>query len=1030
MVEKILGNARTILLFVALIVVAGLSAFSQLPRTEDPYFPARFAFVQTQFPGADAELIESLLTEPLERALRTKKVVKNIESNSSFGFSTIVIELEHYLHRDELDDAWSEILDEVDLFSVRLPEGASKPFLEKERFPGYTMVYGLTLENAGDSDIDNDVVLLSRIAQDVESELLSVPGTVYVDTVGDPGEEVLVELDMAKVITSGLSIAEISRRIAAADTKVSAGSITGGKHRFAIEVSGSFKDLERLRKIPLLTSSEGALLLGDVATVKRTPVSPAPVYALISGERGLAVGARMNADLRSDRWSKNVKDRMQEYQQSLPSNVSLQLIFNQDDYTSDRLLNLVINVLIGFSLIFLVLLCTLGWRSALIVAASLPLTILFALSAMNILGRSIDQMSVTGLIIALGIMVDNAIVMADTVARYRGLGLSRIEAQIKSVKRLWMPLLGSTLTTVFAFMPMAVQQGPTGEFISGLGVSVIFSLIGSFIVSQIFVAGMAARFLSAKKGKVNWFASGVRLPFLGSFLRRAIDSAIRHPVIAVLLLITPSVAGIYGASTLPTEFFPPSDRDMINIEVYMPVSNNAASTKSLIEQVDSELAGDEEIESLHWFIGSNAPKVYYNLLYSADGAQHYAQAMVRMTDFKVANRKVSELQRLLDAKFPEAQFVIRRFQQGPPFAPIEVRVFGDDIDTLSMLGEKIKARLLSLPGVINGQTSISQGEPKALLAADEGILQSIGLTMSDTASQTLAATDGLVQAQLLEDTQSVPIKVRANYYKEDTGVLLTDIPLQGRLEGDDGLFSTPLSSLADVVYIPVRNTIARRNGKRMNNITAYLEDGVLPSEVLKVFRESLLSDPIEFPQGYEIGYGGEAEQSDEAIGGLFATFGLIAVLMVTSIVMAFNSFRLTALILFVGFLSAGLGMLSLWVSQFPFGFTTILGIMAMIGLAINAAIVILAECRSNAQACRGEREAIVHSVMHCSRHITSTTITTIMGFLPLLLAGGGFWPPFAIVVAGGTLLTTILSLLLVPVIFSQLARRRTFTVVH
>ena len=1025
MIEKILCNARTIVLFTALIVVAGLSSLNQLPRTEDPELATRFASVSTQYPGADAERVESQLTEPLERALRTRKVVKNIDSNTSFGFSSIVIELQSYLKPDELGDAWSEIQDEIDLFDTRLPAGASSSVLEKERFPGFTLVFGLTLDAM---DSEENLVLLSRIAKDLESQLLSVPGTVFVDTVGDAGEEILVELDMTKVITSGLTVEEIGRRIADSDTKLSAGSISGGQHRFALEVDESFEDLERLRRIPVILDQSGVLLLGDVATVKRMPVTPLPAYALISGERGLAVGARMNASLRSDLWSARLLEHVDEYKQTLPSNVNLDLIFNQDDYTSDRLNTLAANVFIGFSLILLVLLVSLGWRSALIVASSLPLTMLFSMAAMRFFDGSINQMSVTGLIIALGIMVDNAIVMADTVARYRCSGLSPIEAQIKSVKRLWIPLMGSTLTTVFAFLPLVLQPGSVGEFVSGLGIAVIFSLVGSFFISQIFVAGLAARFLKVNEGNTRWFVTGLRIKWLARTLRRTVLLAMRRPRLAIVLLVTPSLIGMYGIGKVPTEFFPPSDRDMINIEVFMPVSNNIASTSAVVDRVNKLLSEDKEVDSLHWFVGSNAPKVYYNLIYGADGAQHYAQAIIRMTDLRVANRKVSELQQVFDQRFPEAQFIVRRFQQGPLFAPIEVRVFGDDIDTLAGLGEQMKARLLSLSGVTHSQTSISQGEPKALISADEIILQSIGLTMRDATSQTLAVTDGIVQAQLQEDTETLPIRVRASYYKDDTGILIPDTPIQGRLQEDGELYSTPLSALASVNYVPVRNAITRRNGQRMNNVTAFLEDGVLPSQVLEVFKRSLQEDPIDIPQGYSIGYGGEAEERDNAVGSLLATVGIIIVLIVTSIVMAFNSFRLTALILFVGSLSAGLGMISLIISGYPFGFTTILGVMAMIGLAINAAIVILAECRSNAQACSGDVDAVAHSVLHCSRHITSTTITTIVGFLPLLIAGGGFWPPFAIVVAGGTLLTTVLSLLLVPVLFALFARRRAFRV--
>ena len=1035
MLNTLISNIRATILFCALIVVAGLSALQVLPRTEDPEMAARFAEIITVFPGADAERVESLVSEPLERAVRTLAKVKELDSHSSSGISTIVIELEHWLDVDELEDAWSDIQEEVELVTASLPQGVQTPIIEKDRFPALTLVFGITLEGVERGVEEKNLALLSRYALDLESQLLKVSGTEYVDTYGDPGEEIQIVLDMARVISSGLTVAEISERIRLADTTVSAGSLSGSGLRMSIEIAGRFEDLERLRRIPLNASENGVLMLGDLADISRVPSTPPTSFALLDGMRGVAVGARMNPDKRSDLWRAETMRRVDSYVAKLPSNVRVDVIFDQDRYTSERLGSLVTNVLIGFSLIAAVLFFSLGWRSALIVGTSLPLTILFALAAMNILDRSIHQMSVTGLIIALGIMVDNAIVMADTVARFKASGFGRVDAQLKAVKKLWIPLMGSTLTTVFAFLPMVIQEGPTGEFVADIGYAVIFSLIGSFLISQIVVSSLAARFLTMRNNDSggHWVDTGLRMEVMGDLLRRSILLALRKPLVATLLVVLLPISGYVAIGQVPGEFFPASDRDMINLEVYLPQSANAEATRALVNRVSDSLANDGEIESLHWFIGSSAPKVYYNLLVNADGAQNYAQAMIKMPHFKVANRKVSELQEKFDAEFPEAQFVVRRFQQGPPFAPVEVRLFGDNIEQLAVLGEEVKRHLLDLDSVTQAQTSISSGQPKALVAADEAVLQVIGLGLADAAIQTQSATDGLIQAELTEDTQSLPIRVRAGGYKVDDGRLLADFPLQGVHDQDAngleaGLIGTPLSALAEVEFIPVRGSISRRNGERLNSVTAFLKDGELPSETLAEFKRSLAESGFEMPNGYRLEYGGESESSDDALGGLMRTLGLILVLMVISIMAAFNSFRLTTAIFFVAFLSAGMGLLALSLSGFPFGFTSILGVMAMIGLAINAAIVIIAECRSNAEAVTGSHEAVAQSVMHCSRHICSTTITTIMGFMPLLIAGGGFWPPFAIVVAGGTLLTTLLSLILVPVIFSWLATRSPFVV--
>lgn len=1015
----LISNPRILVLFAALIIVSGLSALHSLPRTEDPRLTPRFALVITPFPGASAERVETLVSEKLENQLRTMPEIWHVESVSAQGLSLITVVLQDEVSSDNVSQIWAEVRDELEEVVPQLPNEALAPSLDTDRGDAFTLIFGLQIQ----ADKFDDIAMLGRYAEELESVVRGVSGTDYVLTVGMPDEEIVVDVDYDKALSLGLSIGDISARIASSDSKVSAGELVNQHYRMGLEIKGGFDSEERIRRIPLAGEEQGAVSVGDIATVNHQAKSPADSIAWINGQRGVAVAIRMQADQRSDLWRSRLLERVAAYQASLPDTVSVDVLFDQQSYTSERLSVLVGNVLLGFVLISIVLWLALGWRSALMVSTALPLTILFALGCMKFFALPIHQMSVTGLIVALGIMVDNAIVMVDTVARYRRQGAAGFQAAAMAVKHLWVPLLGSTLTTILTFMPIVLLPGNSGEFVSGIALTVIFSLIGSYLISHILVAGLAGRFLTDTQSD-HWYNTGIQFRRASAYFGKLVLWSTMHPIKVILLVACLPLLGVWMADRIPEQFFPPSDRDMINFEVYLPLSTSITETERVTGLIDAEVAKFEGIKSRHWFIGSNAPSFYYNLMQRRDNAQFYSQAMLTMNDFAVANDLVPVMQKQLDIQFPDAQIIVRRLEQGPPFnAPVEIRVYGPKLELLAGIGEEIKRRLLANKNVTHARSTLSDAIPKVWLQLDETLLLSVGLSLKDAAKQSQNAIDGVVQSSVLEETESLPVRVRAQGFKTNDIETMRHFSFLGKAENHDVTFGTPISSLGKLQVEPIRNAITRRDGSRINTIEAYLRDGVLPAQVLADVQYQLELEPLALPPGYRIEVGGESEKRSEAIGKLLGSFGLIGMLLIVAIVMSFDSFRLSAIIIMVAVQAAALGVLALALSGYPFGFTAIIGLMALIGLAINAAIVIIAELKTNALALTGDQPAIVESVLSCSRHIVSTTVTTCMGFLPLLLGGGGFWPPFAIIIAGGTLLTTVLSFLFVPAVFQLIATR-------
>ncbi|ACA85855.1 efflux RND transporter permease subunit [Shewanella woodyi] len=1005
MIKAFVENGRLASLFIALLIVAGFGAISSLPRMEDPDITNRFSSVITHYPGASAERVEALVTEVLENQLRRLEEIKLVQSTSRPGISVIQLEL-----KDEVidtDPVWSRARDLVADAKSLLPSAALSPTLDDQIGYASTAILGLVWQGGGEVRTD----MLNRYAKELQSRLRLVSGTDFVTLYGAPTEEILVELDGNKANQLKLTPAAIAQILENADTKVSAGEINNNNFRALIEVSGELDSVTRVRQVPLKVDELGQIIrLGDIAAIKRQAKTPANSIALIEQEQGVMVSARMLNNTRVDLWLERVRASVDELQTSIPANIEIQWLFDQEGYTTERLGGLVGSLLLGFIIILVVLMLTLGLRNALIVSLSLPLTALFTLACMKYIGLPIHQMSVTGLVVALGIMVDNAIVIVDAIAQRRQQGLSRLEAVSKTLHHLWLPLAGSTITTMLAFAPIVLMPGAAGEFVGGIAISVMFALVGSYVISHTLIAGLAGRF-GVSGSEQQWYQRGISLPFVSQLFHTTLIIALKRPIISALLIGIIPVLGFIAAGKMTEQFFPPSDRDMFQIEVYLPPHASVNSTRAYIEKMDSHLRTTDGITRIDWVVGGNTPSFYYNLLQRQQGASNYAQAMVKVTDFATANALIPKLQQNLDSSFPAAQVLVRKLEQGPPFnAPVELRVFGPNLDQLRVIGDEVRRVLSNTPDVIHTRATLSAGAPKVWFQINEDASLMSGLNLTDIAKQIQMATTGINGGSLLEQTESLPIRVRLQDSTREQQTKLSEINLVS--PSGTGI---PLSALASDKIEVSRGAIPRRDGQRVNTIEAYIVSGVLPQQVLDDAKVRI--DAISLPAGYRIEVGGESAKRNEAVGNLLSNVVLVVTLLLATVVLSFNSFRLTAIILFSALQSAGLGLLAVYLFGYPFGFTVIIGLLGLMGLAINAAIVILAELEDQDDARGGNISNVVSAVSSCGRHIGSTTITTIGGFLPLIIAGGGFWPPFAIAIAGGTLLTTLLSLVWVPTMY-------------
>jgi multidrug efflux pump subunit AcrB len=617
-------NRRLLALTVLLALVAGFSAWMTLPRREDPELTDRNAIVFTRYPGASAERVEALVTEKIEDELREIEEIRKLESSSRTGISVVAIELSDDITKTA--EVWSRIRDKLDEAERRLPEGAETPELEEFTIDAYTVIGTLSWNLPGEPNH----AVLRRLAEELEDVLRAVPGTKETDLFGEIPEEIRVEIDAEQLALRGLAASDVARAIRRSDAKVPAGQIRTERIEVPLEVRGELKQLDELRRVPVrYGAGDEVVRLEDVADIRKTIQDPPREMAIAFGRTAVAVAARMESTDRVDRWAAAVREKVSDWKTALPEGIQLDLVFDQSGYTETRLAGLLGNLGLGAALVILVLLVTMGWRSALLVGAALPLSSLMVLTGMMLLGIPLHQMSITGLIIALGLLIDNAIVMVDEVRHRLAAGVETAHAVAGAVRAMAVPLLSSTITTTLAFLPLLLGGGPTSEFVGPMSLSVILAIASSFFLALTVIPALAGMLVREGEGR-RWWQAGLAPASAGRVYRRTLDFLLARPVVPILLALLLPVAGFGLASTLDQQFFPPSERDQFPLELRMPALSSIEQTRAQALAARELLLEHPRVTEVHWFLGSSAPKIYYNMIEGEDGSSEYAQAIVQL----------------------------------------------------------------------------------------------------------------------------------------------------------------------------------------------------------------------------------------------------------------------------------------------------------------------------------------------------------------------------------------------------------------
>ena len=1003
---------RLLLLGFVVVLVAGLSALATAGRQEDPTITNLFAMIRTPYPGAQARDVEELLTIPIEERLRRISEIETIESTSSADLSVVVVELSADIAADRIEDVWAEIRDDLEDARPTYPTGAGPSEIDTDFTGTFSAIVAVSAVREGIPP-----AIAGRYARGLALRLQEVPGTRDVRLFGQREEEVRVEIAPAELAGLGMTVAEVARAIAASDGRTGAGRVVTGSVNAQLGAEGEVGTMQDLRDLDIPAADGRTLKLGSVAEIARGVRTPARTLALHDGGEAVLVAVRLEDGRRIDRWMETIRSEIDAHRRAAPEGLRIELVFDQGTYTAERLAAVGWNLALGLVLVVLVLLASMGLRAALVVGSTIPLVGLATIASLDWVGIPLHQMSITGLIVALGLVVDANIVMVDEVMRRRADGQAAAAAVAGAVRRLAAPLTASMLTTAFAFMPMLLLPGAPGDFISTIAVAVILMLFWSFLIALVLTAGLAGRALRDRPAEAP-------PPRDGGAFAALLGSALARPRLALPVVLSPALLGFALASTLPAQFFPGVDRDQFQVEIHMAPGTPIARTEAAARAVGAELLSHPEVRGVTWTVGRGVPVFYYNVISQEGSTPHYAQAMVLTRSPEATLEVLRKVQDTLGRDRPGAQVVVRRLVQGPPVtAPVEVRLYGQDVDALRRTGEAIRATMIDVPGVVGTRATLSGGAPTIELRIDDARAASVGLERGEVARQIADAIDGRIGGTIQEGEEQVPIRVAVGPGARSSIGAISDLslfPPGPRAGPPSAVAGVPLSAVATLDLVPGGDALGRRNGDRINVVQAFTAAEVLPQEVEAEMHRRLAAAGFAPPPGITVQAGGDSDARDETMRDLQASFALIVVLAVTTVILTFGSFRLAAISGLVCVLSVGSSLLSLALLGQPMGIMASVGIIGAVGVSINAAIIVITALQADEHACGRNPGAIVRVTARSLRHIASTTITTSAGFLPLIAGGGGFWPPFAIAMSGGVLLSAFVSLFVTPILFALL----------
>jgi multidrug efflux pump subunit AcrB len=991
----------TLVAFLCLVVM-GIFAFLNVPREEDPYFKISAFYISVILPGADPVDLERLVGKPIEDRLTELDDVKEIETTIRDSVSVLAIEFEAYTDPDKKYD---EVVREINALRPTLPADIER--IEIRKFsPALVNIvqFALVSETASYRELED-------LARALKDRLKTVDGVRTAESWAFPPRELRVEIDAGRMATLGITPGQLLDALRSENSDTPAGTLDIGPRNFTLKTSGSYESLDQVRDT-VVTSDKGIVTrIRDVARVFWAD-QPWSYVGRFNGRRAVFVSANQKDGYNIQDVRARIADAVAEFRLQVPGRIQLEWGFDQSHNVSTRLNRLFTDLLIAIALVSITLL-PLGLRAAGIVMISIPLSLSFGLACLYFLGFSLNQLSIAGFVLALGLLVDDSIVVVENISRHLRMGYRRSEAALRGTQQILRAILGCTAALLFAFLPLMVLPATAGKFIRVLPLTVVTTIAGSLLIALLIIPFIASRVLQPGDHPDGSPALRRLMGLIERWYRPALEFCLARPrgtaIVAIggSLLVSAALLPVVGSS-----LFPKADTPAFLVSIETPDGSSLAATDHALRFVESRLAAMPEVKSRFANLGHGNPQVFYNHIPRQDAA-NYAEIFVQLKSYDTRRtpERLDQLRNEL-AEYPNARIFVDEFINGPPItAPIAVRILGPDLATLEELSRTVEGLLAQVPGTRDIDNPLRVARTNLRLKVDSQKANLLGVSTGEFDRAIRLSVAGLKAGSYKEtDGEQYDIVVRTPVGpRADLGALG-----EVRIPSLSGA-ALPLSQLAQLEFEKAPTRIQRYQRERSVTVNADVDTGLNTAKLTAQVVRAL--DDMDWPRGYRYVLGGEAQSGSESFSGvgtaaIVALFGIFAVLVIE-----FGSFRSTLIVLTV--VPVGLlgGFLALFATGNSVSFTASIGFIALIGIEIKNSILLVDFTNQLRTQGVPLDEAIEKAGETRFVPILLTSATAIGGLLPLALQNIGLYSPMAWVIIGGLLSSTFLARLVTPVMY-------------
>lgn len=999
-------NNRTTAIALLLVVLAGFGSYLNLPRAEDPGFIIRTAQIVTVFPGASPERVENLVTDPLEKAIKEMPELDFMTSQSKTGVSIIFVNVR--ASYKQMRPIWDSLRRKVAAVSPTLPDGVFPPEVNDE----FGDVFGTMITITGEG---YDYRELKDVADDVRDQLLRLSQVGKVEIVGAQDERVFVEYDNSRLSKSGLTPFQLGQILTSRNIIIPGGSITTGDERIVLEPSGNFESIDELKRTVINVPGQGVIFLEDLADIRRGYVDPPANMARANGDPALLLAISLRDGGNITTLGDETKGLVRELEAVYPIGVEFDFAAFQAEIVNEKVDGFVESLLQSIGIVMLVMLLTLGPRTGLLVSALIPTTMLVSILLMSAFDIGLDQISIASLIIALGMLVDNAIVMSESIMVMMERGKTAAEAAIASAKELRIPLLVASLTTSASFLPIFLAKSTVGEYTASIFKVVTIALLSSWVLALTMTPLLCVLFLKVKQGTKSDDDEGSAMYRV---YHRILMLGLRHRLAAIAVTIIVFFFTMSLFPKIPFQFFPPSDRPMITAELKLPDGTPIERTEEIVKEFEDHIQNfrNEKEGVVNWaaFIGQGAPR--YNLSYAPEPpSPNYAYFIINVTEFERVAPLIPQFEKFLGERYPDLIYTVRIINLGPPVTkPVQIRISGKNADQIFDIVDTVKKQLATIEGTKNIEDNWGARTKKLLVDINQPRARRARTSNQEIAYSLQTVLSGISQTQYREDEKVIPITLRSvSADRQDLGKIESlDVYTQSAAR------PVPLKQVADLEIAWEASRVLRRDQYKTVTVSNELLPGTSSLDVINAITPWLEEQKKSWPVGYDFAVGGELEEANKGNASIMEQLPVAGIIIVLLLVGQFNSIRRASIVLMtipLGVIGVIYGLL---IARSYFGFMTLLGIISLAGIVINNAIVLLDRIRLEIESGQTPQEAVLRATRLRMRPILLTTATTVGGLLPLWFGGGLMFEPMAIAIIFGMLFSTVLTLGVVPILYS------------